>query len=58
MRKFRRAKRNEALETENDRHECRRAVWHLDENGCWVMHARFTPEQGERVMKAVDAAMD
>jgi len=58
VRQFRRAKRNEALEAENDRHERRRAVWHMDEDGCWVMHGRFTLEQGERIMKAVDAAMD
>ena len=58
VRQFRRAKRNEALEAENDRHERRRVVWHMDEDGCWVMHGRFTPEQGERIMKAVDAAMD
>lgn len=58
VRQFRRAKRNEALEAENERHERRRVVWHMDEDGCWVMHGRFTPEQGERIMKAVDAAID
>src|SRR5699024_2815799 len=58
VRQFRRAKRSESLEAENDRHERRRLVWHMDEDGCWVMHGRFTPEQGERIMKAVDAAMD
>lgn len=35
VRQFRRAKRNEALEAENDRHERRRLVWHMDEDGCW-----------------------
>ena len=52
VRQFRRAKRNEALKAENDRYERRRVVWHMDEDGCWVMHGRFTPEQSERVMKA------
>ncbi|WP_376690230.1 HNH endonuclease signature motif containing protein [Wenzhouxiangella sp. EGI_FJ10409] len=58
VRQFRRARRNEALDAENERHERRRVVWHMDEDGCWVMHGRFTPEQGERIQKAVDAAMD
>ena len=58
VRQFRRAKRNEALEAENDRHERRRVVWRMDEDGCWSLHARFTPDQGERVMKAIDAAVD
>ena len=58
VRQFRRAKRNEALDAENERHERRRVVWRMDEDGCWSLHARFTPEQGERVMKAIDAAVD
>src|SRR5699024_8061437 len=58
VRQFRRAKRNEALDAENERHERRRVVWHMDDDGCWVLHARFTPEQGERIMKAIDAAVD
>jgi hypothetical protein len=57
VRQFTRAKRNEALHAENERHERRRVVWRIDEDGCWSLHARFTPEQGERVMKAIDAAV-
>ncbi|RFF26887.1 MULTISPECIES: HNH endonuclease signature motif containing protein [unclassified Wenzhouxiangella] len=58
VRQYRRAKRNEALEAENDRHERRRVIWRMDEDGSFLLHGRFTPEQGERIMKAVDAAMD
>ncbi|WP_376695910.1 HNH endonuclease signature motif containing protein [Wenzhouxiangella sp. EGI_FJ10305] len=58
VRQFRRAKRNEALDAENERHERRRVVWRMDEDGCWSLYARFTPEQGERIMKAMDAAVD
>jgi hypothetical protein len=58
VRQFRRAKRNEALDAENDRHARRRLVWRMDEDGCWSLHARLTPEQGERVMKAINAAVD
>ncbi len=58
VRQFRRAKRNEALDAENERHERRQVIWRMDEDGSVVLHARFAPEQGERIMKAVDAAMD
>ncbi|WP_376691153.1 HNH endonuclease [Wenzhouxiangella sp. EGI_FJ10409] len=58
VRQFRRAKRNEALDAENERYERRRVVWRMDEDGCLSLHARFTPEQGERIMKAIDVAVD
>jgi len=58
VRQFRRAKRNESLDTENERHERRRVVWRLDDDGSFLLYGRFSPEQGERIMKAVDAAMD
>jgi len=58
VRQFRRARRNEALDADDERHARRRVVWRVDEDGCWALHARFTPEQGERIMKAIDAAVD
>jgi len=58
VRQFRRTKRNEALDADNERHARRRVVWRVDEDGCWSLHARFTPEQGERIMKAIDATVD
>ena len=58
VRQFKRAKRNEALDAENERHERRRVTWRLDEDGSFLLYGRFSPEQGERIMKAIDAAMD
>jgi len=58
VRQYRRAKRAEALEDENERHQQRRVTWQLDEDGSVVLHARFTPEQGERIRLAIDAAME
>ena len=55
---FRKVKRIEALEFENQRHELREMNWHIDDDGSYVIKARLTPEQGERVIKAVEAAMD
>jgi len=58
VRQYRHAKRAEALQDENDRHQQRRVVWRLDDDGSYVLHARFTPEQGERLRQAMDAAME
>ena len=58
VRQFKRARRNEALEAENERHERRKVVWRRDEDGSWCLYGRFAPEQGERIMKAIEAAMD
>jgi len=55
---FRKVKRIEALEAENQRHELREMHWHVDDDGSYVIKARLTPEQGERVLKAVESAMD
>ena len=58
VRYFRKVKRIEALEAENQRHELREMNWHIDDDGSYVIKARLTPEQGERVLKAVESAMD
>ena len=58
VRQFKRAKRNEALDAENERYERRRVTWRLDDEGSFLFYGRFSPEQGERIMKAIDAAMD
>ena len=55
---FRKVKRIEALETENQRHNLRELNWHVDDDGSYVLRARLTPEQGERVVKAIESAMD
>ena len=55
---YRKVKRLEALEAENQRHELRELNWHVDDDGSYVLKARLTPEQGERIVKAIESAMD
>jgi len=43
---------DQAREAENQRHELREMNWHIDDDGSYVIKARLTPEQGERVLKA------
>jgi len=58
VRQFRKVKRIEALEAEEQRHDLRELNWHVDDDGSYVFKARLTPDQGERVVKAVESAMD
>ena len=58
VRQFRKAKRIEALEAEEQRHDLRSLDWHVDDDGSYVFRARLTPEQGERVVHAIESAMD
>ena len=58
VRQFRKVKRIEALEHENRRHMLRELNWHIDDHGSYLIRARLTPEQGERVVKALEAACD
>ncbi|MGM0658050.1 MAG: DUF222 domain-containing protein [Pseudomonadota bacterium] len=58
VRQFRRVKRIEAMEQENARHELRELSWYVDDDGSYVFRARLTPEQGERVARAIEAAVD
>ncbi len=58
VRQYRRARRCQALEAENERHDRRSLSWRVDEDGSFVLSGRFAPEQGERIMKAIDAAME
>jgi len=55
---FRKVKRIEAMEAEEQRHDLRELDWHVDDDGSYVFKARLTPEQGERVVKAIESAMD
>ena len=55
---YRKVKRLEALEAENQRHELRELNWHVDDDGSYVLKARLTPEQGERIVKPIESAMD
>lgn len=55
---FRKVKRIEAMEAEEQRHNLRELNWHVDDDGTYVFKARLTPEQGERIVKAIESAMD
>ena len=43
------------LDTEAVRELARELYWFQDEDGMWVIHARLPPEQGQLVMKALQA---
>ena len=58
VRLYRKTKRFEALEKENDRHKQRELNWYQDDDGSWVFKGRLTPEQGALISKALEAAMD
>ena len=58
VRQFRKVERIEALEAEEQRHDLRSLDWHVDDDGSYVFRARLTPEQGERVVHAIESAMD
>lgn len=55
---WRREKRFELLKQENRRHELRELHWYTDDDGCMVLQARFTPEQGALVKNAIEAMME
>jgi len=58
VRGYRQVKRAEALAQENDRCELRELARHLSEDGSLEIKARLTPEQGARVVAALNAALD
>jgi hypothetical protein len=58
VRQYRKVKRSEALEHDNQRHALRELDWYIDDDGSYVIRARLTPEQGERVVRALEAACD
>lgn len=58
VRNFRRYKRDELLQKENHRHAKRELCCYFDDDGSWVFNARFTPEQGALIAKALELAMD
>jgi 5-methylcytosine-specific restriction endonuclease McrA len=54
VRQYRRVKRNEALELENERHARRELHWFEDDDGSLVFKGRFTPEQGALLKESKD----
>ena len=58
VRLYRQARRAEETERADTRHrECALTFWHEDD-GTVVVHGRFPPEMGARILSALDAAMD
>jgi hypothetical protein len=58
VRQYRKVKRIEALELENERHTRRELDWFVDDDGSLVLKGRFPPEQGALLKKSLEAAMD
>ncbi len=56
VRNYRKVKRNEALERDNQHHALRELNWYIDDDGSYVLKARLSPEQGARITQALDAA--
>ena len=57
VRRHRRAKRAEETERADAQHENRGLTFWHDDDGTVVLHGRFPPEMGARILSALDAAM-
>lgn len=57
VRNYRKVKRNEALARDNQHHALREINWYIDDDGSYVLKGRLSPEQGARIMQALDNAM-
>jgi len=58
VRQYRKVKRIEALELENERHAVRQLDWYFDDDESLVLKGRFTPEQGLIVKNVLESIMD
>ncbi len=58
VKNYRKVKRIEALEFENERHAMRELNWYFDDDDYLVLKGRFTPEQGALLKKALESIMD
>ena len=58
VRQYRKVKRIEALELENERHALRQLDWYFDDDDSLVLKGRFSPEQGLLVKKVLESIMD
>jgi hypothetical protein len=56
--KYRRAVRLQDVELANKQYAERSAHYYFDDDGAFVMNARFPAEQGALIMKALDLAID
>ena len=53
VRNYRRVKRSEALERDNQHHALRELNWTINDDGSYVLKARLSPEQGARIVQAL-----
>jgi len=58
VRNYRKVKRIEALELDNERHAVRQLDWYFDDDDSLVLKGRFTSEQGVLVKKVLELIMD
>lgn len=58
VRNYRKVKRIEALERDNERHVMRQLDWFYDDDDCFVLKGRFTPEQGAVIKKVLESILD
>jgi hypothetical protein len=58
VRQYRKVKRIEALELDNERHAVRQLDWYVDDDESFVLKGRFTSEQGLLVKKVLQSIMD
>jgi hypothetical protein len=57
VRSYRRVREAEELDDANARHERRELTWRYAEDGSVLIHCRLDPEDGARVMKAIECAV-
>jgi len=58
VRNYRKVKRIEALELDNERHAIRQLDWYFDDDDSLVLKGRFTPEQGLLIKKVLELIVD
>ena len=58
VRLYRRARRAEETERADEQHQERALTFWHEDDGTVVLHGRFPPEMGARILGALDAAMD
>jgi hypothetical protein len=58
IRSYRGVRRNEGLEVTNSRHAERRCDWDYDEDGCMIIRAKLSPEDGVMFIAALEAAAE
>lgn len=58
VRNYRNVKRTEALRQENERHTRRELRWYFDDDDCWILRGRFTPEDGAAIQTMLERVME